>query len=251
MGLKYKFMKFVRAILAARGYDLVRKEYAPYGQDVMVDIRRLSRQWNYATQVCFDVGANIGQTTLRLLKEFPGATVYSFEPHPKTFAALKKNVENSASCKPFDLALGSTAGDVDLFEYDESQVNSLVQDAPYAVHRRSQPGRRIAVRSTTIDEFCSEQKFERIDILKIDTEGFEFEVLKGARNLLYGRKINFVYMEFNSVHPQAGMTQAALAPIDEFLFSLGYRFVATYTDKVSVDGRFFLSCNVLYALPPA
>src|SRR5271167_4358093 len=149
MGLKSEFMKIVRAILAARGYDLVKKEYAPYGQDAIVDIRRLSRQWNYSTKICFDVGANVGQTALRLLREFPGATVYSFEPHPETYAELKANVGNSIAFKPYDIALGSTAGDVDLFEYDESQVNSLVQDAPYAVNRQSQPGRRVAVRSTT------------------------------------------------------------------------------------------------------
>jgi FkbM family methyltransferase len=250
MGLKSGFMRSVRAVLRAAGYELVRKEYAPFGQDALVDVRRLGSQWRYPMRVCFDVGANVGQTALRLLEEFPGAAVYSFEPHPETFAALKSNLRHSAACEPVNIALGSTTGEVDLFEYDESQVNSLVQDAPYAVHRQTRPRRRIAVRSTTIDRFCSERKLERIGVLKIDTEGFDFQVLQGARRLLSERKIDFVYLEFNSIHPRAGMTQAALAPIDEFLSPFGYRFVATYTDKVSVDGSFFLSCNVLFALPP-
>jgi len=236
MGLKSVLMKSVRAFLEARGYDLVKKEYAPFGQDVMVDIRRLSRQWGYSTRVCFDVGANVGQTAIRLMREFPAATVYAFEPHPGTYDALKENVGSAVACKPSNLALGLTVGEVDLFEYEESQVNSLVQDAPYAVHLKNSPRRRIAVPATTIDRFCSEQGFDRIDILKIDTEGFDFQVLKGAHGLLSGRKIDFVYMEFNSIHPQAGMTHAALAPIDEYLFPFGYRFVATYTDKISVDG---------------
>ena len=250
MTIKSALMKAVRAFLEARGYDLVKREYAPFGQDVMVDIRRLSRQWGYSTRVCFDVGANVGQTAMRLMKEFPGAAVHAFEPHPDTFAALKANVGNAAACKPSNIALGLTVGEVDLFEYEESQVNSLVKDAPYAVHLQNSPRRRITVPSTTIDRFCSEQRLERVDILKIDTEGFDFQVLKGAQGLLSGRKVDFVYMEFNSIHPQAGMTHAALAPIDEYLFPLGYRFVATYTDKISVEGRFFLSCNVLFARPP-
>ena len=251
MAFKSRLMKSIRAFLDARGYDLVKREFAPYGQDVMVDIRRLSKQWGYSTQVCFDVGANVGQTAIRLMKEFPEAAVYAFEPHPDTFASLKANVGNTVACKPLNIALGMMVGEVDLFEYDESQVSSLVQDAPYAVHRRTSPRRRIGVQSNTIDKFCSEQGIDRVDILKIDTEGFDFEVLKGAQGLLSGRKVDFIYMEFNSIHPQTGMSHAALAPIDEFLHPFGYRFVATYTDKISVDGRFFLSCNALFARPPA
>jgi FkbM family methyltransferase len=250
MGLKSAFMKSVRARLDAWGYALVKREYAPFGQDVVIDIRRLSRQWGYPMRTCFDVGANVGQTAARLLKEFPEAAVYAFEPHPQTFSELRTNIGSSSACKPFNIALGMAEGEVDLFEYEESQVNSLVEDAPYAVHRQNRPKRRIPVRSTTIDAFCLEQKIGHIDLLKIDTEGFDFQVLKGTQGLLSRRKIGFVYMEFNSIHPQAGMTHAALAPIDEFLFPLGYRFVATYTDKVSVDGRFFLSCNALFAMPP-
>jgi FkbM family methyltransferase len=152
--------------------------------------------------------------------------------------------------KPFNLALGTTVGEVDLFEYEESQLSSLVRNAPYAVHRQSHPKGRLTVPSTTVDQFCVEQDLEQIDILKIDTEGFDFQVLQGARDLLSRRKIIFVYLEFNSIHPQAGITGSALAPIDSLLYPHGYRFVATYTDRVSADNKFFLGSNALFALPP-
>ena len=142
MTLKSALMKSVRSLLEARGYELVKKEYAPFGQDVMVDIRRLSLQWGYSTRVCFDVGANVGQTAIRLMKEFPGAAVHAFEPHPDTFAALKANVGNASACKPSNIALGLMVGEVDLFEYEESQVNSLVQDAPYACLLYTSPSPR-------------------------------------------------------------------------------------------------------------
>jgi hypothetical protein len=91
MLMKSELMKALRAILATAGYELVKKDYSPYGWDVMLDIKRLSRMWNYSAGVCFDVGANTGQTATRFLKEFPGALVFSFEPHPETYIALKMN----------------------------------------------------------------------------------------------------------------------------------------------------------------
>ena len=54
--------------------------------------------------VFFDVGANIGQTTLCALKNFPNATIYAFEPHEVTFAALSSNV-TAPRVHAFNLAL--------------------------------------------------------------------------------------------------------------------------------------------------
>src|SRR5262249_28991613 len=158
--IKLQLMNSLRAILRAKGYELLKKEYSPFGCDVMLDIGRLSRMWNYPASICFDVGANVGQTAVRFLKEFPEAWVFSFEPHPETFNALKMNMCNVKTFRPFNLALGTTVGEVDLFEYEESQLSSLVQNAPYAVHRQNHPKARLTVSSTTVDRFCFEQNLE-------------------------------------------------------------------------------------------
>ncbi len=87
-------------------------------------------------------------------------------------------------------------------------------------------------------------------MLKIDTEGFDFEVIKGASYLLAQKMIKFIYFEFNDINPRRDASGGALAPIDQLIRPLGYRFIATYNDYVVPNGELFLVSNALYALPP-
>jgi len=241
--------KSLRWLIGRAGYEFIRRDDVPFGYDVMWDIKRLSRMWNYTTDIFFDVGANIGQTTARALRELPKARVFAFEPHPHTFASLKKAIGEVENFKPFNLGFGITIGEVDLYEYDISVLNSMIQNAPFAVHYQKD-GKRIQVKSTTIDRFCLEQNLPNIDVLKIDTEGFDLVVLEGSKNMLLGQKIKFIYTEFNDIHPKSGTTGGSLSVIDNFLHPYGYRFIASYTDWIDKDGEFFLVCNALFVLPP-
>jgi FkbM family methyltransferase len=185
-----------------------------------------------------------------MLKEFPGAEVYSFEPHPTTFSALKEKTYGKSHVKIFNMAVGQTVGTMRLFEYEESQLSSLLVDAPYAVHLDKAPRGHIDVPCTTLDQFCRERELPEIDVLKIDTEGFDQHVLLGATGLLSRKGVKFVYLEINSIHPQAGKTGATLAGAENLLAPLGYKFITTYTERLNADGRFFLGSNALFALPP-
>ena len=108
----------------------------------------------------------------------------------------------------------------------------------------------LPVSCTTIDNFCAEKGIRTIDVLKIDTEGYELEVLKGARLMLKRGAIRYIYFEFNDLHPRNNAVGGGLVPIDELIRPLGYRFVATYNDYVVTKGEFFVVCNALYVLPP-
>jgi FkbM family methyltransferase len=57
----------------------------------------------------------------------------------------------------------------------------------------------ITVKCPTVDLFCAERKIKKIDVLKIDTEGFDLEVLKGADAMLKRGAVSFVYLEFNDI----------------------------------------------------
>ena len=86
-------------------------------------------------------------------------------------------------------------------------------------------------------------------MLKIDTEGFDLEVLKGAAAMLKRGAISFVYFEFNDIQPDENSAGGALAPIDEFLRRHQYRFITSYNDYIVTDGDLFAVSNALYALP--
>jgi hypothetical protein len=137
-----------------------------------------------------------------------------------------------------------------MFEYDHPKINSFFADTQYATFIDMQPAGKIRVECTTVDAFCSAHAINHIDILKIDTEGFELQVLTGAASMLAKKAINFVYFEFTDIAPKDGTSGGALIPIDQVLRSHGYRFIATYTDYILPEGELFGCRNALYALPP-
>jgi FkbM family methyltransferase len=222
-----------------------------FGINPFVDIKKLSGAWDYSIDVFFDVGANDGETALKALKEFRDARVFSFEPHPSTFAALVSRLSNRPNFVAINCALGRTsASEVEMFEYEVSQLNSMVDNAPYAVRFGHEP-RRISVRCTTVDSFCSDNAIRRIDVLKIDTEGFDIVVLKGASSMIKSGAIRFIYVEFNDLQAKEGAFGGALVPIDNLLHPHGYRFVASYNDNIFTEGEMFSVSNALFALSPS
>ena len=172
----------------------------------------------------------------------------AFEPHPDTFKRLVDHSGSNGRFAAFNLALGDTVGMVDFFEYGSSTVNSLVPNSRHAVHFAEQSHRR-QVQCTTLDAFCVDRGIASIDVLKIDVEGFELGVLKGAKDLLAGGRIRFVYLEYNDISADREAFGGSLAEIDSFLRQFGFRFVSSYTDNVVLDDPLFIVANALFMRP--
>lgn len=239
--------KTVKWFLARHGYALHRTTAKV--ADPWADILHLAHGWNYSIKLFFDVGANDGETASIAIQRFPGARVISFEPHPSTYCGLMKRMGDETRFLAVNSALGSEIGEVAMFEYETSKINSLTDKARFAV-RFDQKAHRISVRCTTLDAYCAENGIEEIDVLKIDTEGFDFVVLQGGGAMLQNHAIKFIYFEFNDLHPKGGTCGGALMPIEALLRPHGYRFVASYNDYIVADENMFSVSNALFALPP-
>jgi FkbM family methyltransferase len=246
--IKWALHRTGRTVIDRNTYAVITNAY---GYDAFADIKRLSQAWQYSIDVFFDVGANVGETIARARHNFGGCRIIAFEPHPKTFGQLTYNMEKIPNVELLNVALGSEIGEKILFEYDASQINSLLPNAQFAVRFSKDVGKQIQVDCTTIDRFCSDRGIKKIDILKIDTEGFDFDVLKGATSMLAQQAIKFIYFEFNDISARSGTSGGALMPIDQLIRPHGYRFIATYNDYVVPEGELFLVSNALYALPPS
>lgn len=252
---------------AANSADIhiARISQRPFGQDVWLDIKRLSEAWAFPIRCVFDVGANIGQTSLDARRNFANSDIYAFEPHPNTFRQLARRTA-PAWVKAFDFAFGEKAGEAELFTYSAGEsaassggqmnannaanaglVNSLTPTSRF-IKRWNNPATPITIKVSTIDQFCAEKDIGAIDVLKIDTEGFDLSVLKGAKRMLSEGRIRIVYTEFNDILDRPDVTGGALAPICEFLGSLGLTFVTSYTDSVVLEGEFFAVHNALFGL---
>jgi FkbM family methyltransferase len=149
--------------------------------------------------VMLDVGAHHGEYCNLLTKTFPQAVVHAFEPHPRTFASLEKQA--APTVKLHACALGAIAGMAELFDrksQDGSVHASLSKESLLTTYHSDVIVHQ--VRAITLDQFIDDEKIERLDFIKIDTEGFEMDVLNGASRCLEAGRIGVIQFEFNSMN---------------------------------------------------
>jgi FkbM family methyltransferase len=150
--------------------------------------------------VVFDVGANIGQYASLVLAELRDVRLYSFEPNPYAFAKLTRAIE-SPQFRPANVALGAKAGPAVMFDHADAQGSwhgSLVKGVIETVHHdRAQ---EISVQVSTVDDAMAERGLDHLDLLKIDVEGLEADVLRGAHSAIGARRIGVVQFEFNEMN---------------------------------------------------
>jgi FkbM family methyltransferase len=145
-------------------------------------------------KVLFDVGANCGFFALRQSLRNTGLRVYCFEPHPRTFGILQRNIELNQltdRVRATACAVGSTSGKCRLEVDALSSMAVVAQAAP----GRSTGPSNVDVPLVCLDDFCRDQGVWP-DTLKIDVEGFEAEVLAGASECLSRAKR--LVLEFHS-----------------------------------------------------
>ncbi|KPK97174.1 MAG: hypothetical protein AMJ95_10535 [Omnitrophica WOR_2 bacterium SM23_72] len=142
-------------------------------------------QKNSRIETVFDVGANVGEWSKIAAETFSQARIYSFEIIPQTYERLLDNCVGHNNIKPFKTGLSDKDGECEaFFSPDKSDFATCVRNLSETFHN-FQPG-RITVKTTTGDRFCSQNKIETIDYLKIDVEGVESQVLKGFERMLRG-----------------------------------------------------------------
>jgi len=154
--------------------------------------------------VCFDVGANEGNFSALLLEALPGASIHAFEPHPRNFARLTQRVERSNRVVCHRTAIGDSTGSTTLYDradLDGSSHASLYESVITSIHRQNAVA--IAVPLDTLDAFAARNGIANIDFLKIDTEGHEMTVLRGARALIAEGRIHCVQFEFNEMNVES------------------------------------------------
>jgi FkbM family methyltransferase len=163
------------------------------GNDPFADMRRfLGGAPGVSKPVIFDVGANTGQSVRRFKETFPESVVHTFEPSPKTFAALTANVGGLPGVKPWNLGVGAAEGELSLNENTNADMSSFLAQGKDCWGNITA---RTTVPVVTLDGFARKEGIDAIDVLKCDTQGFEMQVFEGARGLFAARKIGLVYCE--------------------------------------------------------
>jgi FkbM family methyltransferase len=125
-------------------------------------------------RVVLDVGANIGMFSLAVANRFPEADIYAFEPSPEAYPRLAENVKlnGSSNVKPVNRAVYSSSSVLGFSDSRSTTSAHITETGP------------TLVQAVTLDDFCIERGICRVGLLKIDVEGAELEVLKGANRTL-------------------------------------------------------------------
>ena len=204
----------------------------------------LARVVSGAAPVLFDVGANVGDWTVMARGHFPRARVHAFELNPATATQLTTRLGGQEGVEIHAHGLGATTGEVSFFAYSGEQ--SVLSGMRAPLHSRV-PHEVKRSRIRTGDEFCRERGVERIDYLKVDAEGADYEVLTGFSEMLSARRVGAVQFEHEGGR--------FLRDYYDWLRPRGYvlgKLYANYVDfrEHDIDQEHFLGPNYL-ALPAA
>ncbi|HYV83577.1 MAG TPA: FkbM family methyltransferase, partial [Pyrinomonadaceae bacterium] len=211
--------------------------------------------------VIFDVGANIGLFTLFAQRKCPAAQIYSFEPLPPNFELLRTNVtRHNANARLFNYGISNTSAIANFTFYpeaaglsgrtahsagDKEDTKAIVADWIHNAARENEQdllpqsqldellaeylrGETYNCPVKTLSEVIRELEVERIDLLKIDVEGSEFEVLSGIEDADW-RRIKQIAIEVHS--------RSILNHITSLLEAHDFRFVVDDSMVVHENGN--------------
>jgi len=173
----------------------------------------------------FDVGANVGELTL-LFSRFAGSSgkIHAFEASRAAFQRLEIvcRAANRRNVTLNHLALADKKGSIRLHVYDDDYLSFNTQ----AVRKIEEYGRDVnpveieKVAAATVDDYCEENGIEQIDLLKIDVEGAEAQVMRGARKMLESGRVKCLTFEFGQTTFDMGNNPEK---IEVFLKEMNYK----------------------------
>lgn len=168
----------------------------------MMDIKTMNLP---SDPVIVDIGANVGIISFYFAKRFPNAKIYAYEPHPINYANLVKGIEANGLTNvfPFNKAvLDDSDSEIEIYLNRENSGASSVfyptEDSAF-------------VDTITLEEIVTEHQIKKIDFLKIDCEGSEFEILENSE-ILYtdNLPIQRMFVEIHAFRESEGEKSISL-----------------------------------------
>jgi FkbM family methyltransferase len=135
--------------------------------------------------IIIDGGANIGLFSILAAQMAPRGRVYAFEPAKVTFTALKQNTKDCKNVEVFALGLGDRPRKAEMMVHGDCLSGSTLNDSGMtAIGADKSELVPEEVTITTIDAFVAEHKLARVDFIKLDAEGYEKQILRGASDTI-------------------------------------------------------------------
>ena len=214
----------------------------PHGFDLCLDIRKLDNR--FQPRMIVDVGASFGQSAAHYIMAFPKAEIHCFEPVPETMSILRKRLGKEQRVHFHQEALGQEVGECEMHILSDLSMSTTQLD-PRDAHMEKAS---VMVRMSNLNDMAQELNIAHIDLLKIDTEGTDLNVLKGASALLKERRIRFVQVEVG-MNP-TNYRHVDLQRVREFMEPMGYMLFSLYGQHLEWSGEQRLRfANAVFVAP--
>ena len=219
-----------RKIEATLNVNIVSKGRSSHGICLFDDLNKFGIHPN----TILDVGANVGQFAYQVVENCSDAALHCFEPEPNAYSQLKKNITHG----------NVTFSDFALGEKPSTEVLYVTGGTTNSLLRKANAKHETTVQVSTVDEYLTTHSIAKVDLLKIDTEGFEMQVLKGSDKSLAAGKISAIFAEVG--FDSSDSRHVAIDEIRDFLMPYGFRITGLYEQSPEWSGEPKLEfCNLL------
>jgi len=179
--------------------------------------------------VILDIGANCGAASVFFARTYPHATIHAFEPAQEPFGFLERNADNHPGIRPVNIGLLDKDDSVPLFHGKASPGASSIHQTEFTTDEHEM----IVLKAA--DRWLRDHDVDRIDVVKIDTEGCEVPILQDLADRL--ADIGVVYLEFHSEDDRRTIDEL-LAPTHELR---SVRQAQTWTGELGFVNRSVLA----------
>lgn len=163
-------------------------------------INHFLENYDKKNKILFDVGANVGSWSKLVLEKDNNISLFAFEAIHTTYVNLKETLDKykERDINLSNKALSNEIGDFNIYNFGENEgINSFFKNEVSYKNSKNIEPKIEKVSTTTIDIFCKENNIQEIDYLKCDTEGNDFNVILGAKNMFKHQKIIAFQFEYN------------------------------------------------------
>lgn len=211
----------------------IRKFIQKFGIDVhryRKHTNRLDSLQKYNIKTIIDVGANVGQFKKEIREKLPNAFIYSFEPLAECFNKLKELEKKDTKFKAFNLALGNKNERTQINKSSYSLSSSLLpmSDIHKLAFPYSKDSMPESVEVKRMDDFFFDKKLDNNILIKVDTQGYESQVIEGGKETFSGAKVLIIETSFVPLY----VGQQLFSEIYANLLNMGFGYKGAIHQKL-------------------
>lgn len=216
------FKNLANKLFSSFGYQISKVE------TIEDKIKKGHYRWlqQFGVETILDVGANVGKFALMMNKILDNKNIYCFEPLKDCFEQLVNNTKHIDSIQCFNIGLGRNNKTVTIYHNEFSPSSSLLEMS--TLHKQAFPYTKNSVEEevkiASLDEMQDELELKKKVLLKIDVQGYELEVLKGANDLINHVDLIIVETSFAELYKN----QPLYDDIYQYLVAKSFRYIGNF-----------------------